>query len=282
MGNPQNDKSQICSFRMCCYYGLSALYKQHGIQLLGGDALEFESLIFDAKRTSGTEFPDFTAHSGFLEHFEVSASSEGRKGSEYRQNIARQKEKMAAKIEAIEKEVEESYNGDFQIRQVGISSEAVNESYENFTKSFYRNWEKHIRSLDRYEYANNGIGVFLIDASKTLLRMKEIIAPGDPQDYLGGRIMHYSFLNEPRYTPYWDIYSLVRDKNLLNYMYDFRQKVKYVVFQSCKCYEVINLNNIPYDFKIYGCPGVNFGAISCITVPNIANESKEEHNNKDL
>ena len=47
-----------------------------------------------------------------------------------------------------------------------------------------------------------------------------------------------------------DCYRITRDKEILKYMYEFKEKIKYVIFIYGEKCEIIKLENIPYILKL--------------------------------
>ena len=70
-------------------------------------------------------------------------------------------------------------------------------------------------------------------------------------------------------------YRLSRDKALLNYMHDFRDEIKYVIFVNPQRVEVIRIENIPYllqlmpwDYAIYPMHVCTIASVHNISIPN--------------
>ena len=103
-----------------------------------------------------SQFPDFLFDGGFIEHFQVSAANENKKGSAY--NIALNRFEKSRKL-AFEKEKTEflqspprnnKLKDTYDIKVVSHEMESPQYSYHGFVQSFKRNFEKHIKSLQKY------------------------------------------------------------------------------------------------------------------------------------
>ena len=92
-------------------------------------------------------------------------------------------------------------------------------SYENFIKLFKRNFEKHIKSLQKYK-GDKSIGIFLIElvgANITIMRN----------------------------NCYRAFYRLAVDQELLTYINQYTEYLKFIIFASADSYEILELNEIP-------------------------------------
>ena len=170
-------------------------------------------------------FPDFVRPDGFIEHFQVTAAIETKKGSKH--NIAMNVFERDSKI-VFEQESKEFLRlpprqnapaGTYGLRVTKHIMPAPDYSYENFVHSFRRNFEKHIRHLQEYN-GDKAIGVFLI----------ELVGA------------HITIEQDGRYT---EAYRLAHDCSLLSYIYGFSEQVQYVVFADGDDYELIETKNIP-------------------------------------
>ena len=92
-------------------------------------------------------------------------------------------------------------------------------SYENFVKSFKRKCEKHIKSLQKYK-GDKSIGIFLIElvgANITIMRNNYFRA----------------------------FYRLAVDQELLTYINQYAEYLKFIIFASADSYEILELNEVP-------------------------------------
>ena len=92
-------------------------------------------------------------------------------------------------------------------------------SYDYYEKSFKKNFECHVKSLENYTGAKD-IGAFLIEQS------------GAP----------ITILKDNKFV---DFYHLHMDEKMLDYLYDYKDKIKYVIFYHQTFCDIIALDNIP-------------------------------------
>lgn len=146
-----------------CLDKVNELFLQRKVTCLG----KCENLVFvkqafqRAKPNSAcSEFPDFLFDDGFIEHFQITSTAENRNGSEFRkeQNIFHKKceENIEAKTCTPHPPA-----GTFVLESCHMTMETPESSYNNFRKSFDRNWSHHIDS--RKTYVPSGKCIFLIE-----------------------------------------------------------------------------------------------------------------------
>lgn len=115
-----------------------------------------------------SKFPDFLLEGGFIEHFQVSAANENKKGSAH--NIAvndfeksseltfeKEKTKFLQSPSRVDPKIDT-----YDLRVIEQEMESPVYSYDGFICSFKRNFEKHIKSLKDYT-GNKSIAIFLIE-----------------------------------------------------------------------------------------------------------------------
>lgn len=170
-------------------------------------------------------FPDFMFDGGFIEHFQVSAANENKKGSKH--NIAVNDFERKSK-ETFEQEKNEFLQspprknpviGTYDMKVVKHEMACPEYSYENFVKSFKRNFEKHIKSLQKYK-GDKSIGIFLIElvgANITIMRNNCFRA----------------------------FYRLAVDQELLTYINQYAEYLNFIIFASADRYELLELSEIP-------------------------------------
>ena len=200
------------------------------------DFIEILNAIRTAKEnTNLSEFPDFLLEDGFIEHFQITASKENRKGSAEKIDLALFNKK-------IDEEVNEFYNycndkpSYNQVRSKEWGRDNLPEySYENLKFSFISNFEKHIKSLEKYK-GKKDLSAFLIENEEVNLEMYE---------------NKHIDTKKPSFTrqEHFIRYMLSRDKNMLNYIYNFKDKIKYIIYFYEENFEVIKVENIPELFK---------------------------------
>lgn len=198
------------------------------VKKLAKDKNDTRLLSFLYKATANSEsslFPDFLFDGGFIEHFQVSAANENKKGSKH--NIAVNDFERESK-ETFEQEKIEFLQSpprknpvigtyDLKVTKHEMVCPAYN--YESFVKSFKRNFEKHIKSLQNYTGVKS-IGIFLIElvgANITIMRNNCFIA----------------------------FYRLAFDRKLLTYINQYADYLKFIIFASADSYELLELKEIP-------------------------------------
>lgn len=199
------------------------------------DCSRFEEAFRSAgPNENSSEFPDFKFKGGFIEHFQVTSSATDRKG-------AKHKKEENAFHETIEKqiaEIETDLNNAPCFGVVKSKSRCHSypaHSYGDFKKSFKNTWNKHIESLKKYSGEKNN-GIFLIEYNERILMMSENTLSDVKEGILYGDLMC-----QPK--PFY--YRLSRDKIMLDFMYEFKDLMKFVVYVCHDGVEIIKLENIP-------------------------------------
>ncbi len=186
----------------------------------------FESAVANSDSNA---FPDFVHPDGFIEHFQVTAANETKKGSKH--NIATNVFERDSKI-AFEQESKEFLQlpprqntpaGTYGLQVTKHIMQMPDYSYENFVHSFRRNFEKHIQHLQEYK-GEKTIGVFLIELVGAHITIEQ-----------NGRFK--------------ESYHLTDDQKLLSYIHSFSEQVQYVVFADGDDYELIETKNIPITLR---------------------------------
>ncbi len=164
------------------------------------------------------DFPDFFFDGGIIEHFEVTASDETHKGSQYKIDDAYCQREKDKHFKQLDKEFIDSphHPGTMKAETVEDTHECF--SYESFIKSFKRNVEHHLDSLKKSKYANQ-IVVFLIEQQGASLSV-----------YINNIFNRFYMLSE--------------DKNILEYIKEILTDVDYIIFVATDRYEVIDLSKI--------------------------------------
>lgn len=164
-----------------------------------------------------SEFPDFIFENGFIEHFQVTSAKETKKGSKSAEASASfEKECESANEEMLKTLMQSHEVNQFYTHQMEMDCPEC--SYEYYEKSFKKNFEHHIESLERYTGAKN-VGIFLIEQS------------GSP----------ITILKDNKFV---DFYHLQMDALLLDYLYQYKDKLKYVVFYHQTFCDIISLKDI--------------------------------------
>lgn len=213
--------------------------------LLEYDRLEFSKIIRSAGlNPAANDFPDLLFSNGFIEHFQITSSkSSKRKGSTQEQFSGKVRREECTQKKEWEKD--ESFTG---TRSKSWVVESAEHSYTYLVNSFKRSWEDHIESLQNYGGCKN-VGIFMIEYPDIALSMHE----QKYGDWIDG-MAQGDFCDEEQHR----CYRLSRDKQLLNYIYSYRDQIKYVIFVYQDHFEVIKLDSIPqllklmpWDFLIY-------------------------------
>ncbi|MGB3161776.1 MAG: hypothetical protein WBA84_11080 [Carnobacterium sp.] len=184
------------------------------------------------------EFPDFVFPNGFVEHFMITSSKLDKKGAAHKIAIS----KFEQKNEELAKKLSDqkpTYRNSFEYN---------GHSHSNLVNSFEINWNKHIGSLEKYRGKKDN-GIFLVEYFDTAaLSMAELKLEGTDGLFTGD----YKLEQEIIYG-----YRLSRDKKLLKWLYQFEDRIEYVIFLTEESVEIIKLSNIlkllkvlPYDYAI--------------------------------
>lgn len=189
-----------------------------------------------------SRFPDFVFDGGFIEHFDITSSHSNRNGSTMKIEQHSLQKEAEVKEKALMDEMSETpcYDGQTMITDKWHSKH----SYDDFCLSFKKNWEKHIDSLEKYT-GNKNIGIFMVQYNDSALVMDALYPDMKRELYYG------DLLERPKYRGY----RLTHDSTMLEYIYQYKDKMKYVAFfnndgfhgQRC---EIICVENIPEILKI--------------------------------
>lgn len=207
---------------LACLNKIKDAYINYGVlkkEFDNSDYLIMESVFNSAyQNKEHNNFPDFFFDSGIIEHFEVTASEETRKGSKYKIDDVGKKKETDQYFNELDEEFlqSEHHPGTFVTKSREDTHECF--SYEAFEKSFKRNTNKHLVSLRKSLY-NDKIVVFLIEQQ-------------------GARLCIYA--NDRFYK----FYTLSEDKNLLLYIKENMGGVNYIIFTASDSYEILDLAKI--------------------------------------
>ena len=175
----------------------------------------------------------------FIEHFQNTTKKTNKNGAKQLEELSRFKNK----VEKATQRLEEEWNDNPDCNKIRSESWAMKypeHSYKYLCKSFKRNWENHIASYNKYK-GNKQIGIFMVEYSDLVLTMYENVYT----DWIN--CMTNGDFREPEKVKF---YRLTRDKNLLEYIYSFKEDIKYVFFVYGKDCEIIKLESIPYLLKL--------------------------------
>lgn len=244
---------------------LNSDVNKHLFGLLPEDSEELASILLNAKpNNNSSEFPDFIFEKGFIEHFQITSSKETRKGA--KQKI--ESVKFEKKVEKENKEFEDFCNSNPDFNNCRTKSWEMNNSelsYDYLVKSFKKNLEKHLKSMEKYE-GEKEIPVFLVVLSNSALGMFE------NKFYEWKNFMYHGDFKLGENFKY---YRVSRDKNLLNYLYELKDNIKYFIFLNQNCIEIIKTENIyyflnllPYDFLIEPMNVNRVISNTCLSIKN--------------
>lgn len=228
------------------------------------DCDRIEKMFLSAVPNSrSSEFPDFICNGGFIEHFQISSGRMTKKGSLHKQNEAKYNNDYETGLEEFKAKIdEEPIMG--VCRSYSLDMEYKEHSYENLVCSMEKTFEHHIDSMHKY---NNGanIGVFLIEYSEMALSMFE-----DRYAEMNG--LQVGDFHKPEH---FSDYRLSRDKNMLDFIYKYRQEIQYIVYLSRTSVEIISVENIPklksllpWEYRIAAMHMVEHRAAYTISVPD--------------
>lgn len=183
--------------------------------------------------------PDFIFQKGFIEHFQVTSSKTTRKGAEHKKDEQAFKSAVQKEQEEVRKQWEHEMECN-TLRSTSWTFEYGAHSYEDLKKSFQDSWEKHLQSLEKYN-GTKEIGIFMIEYDESALGMIECVYT----DWINGMSQ-----GDMRKQEDFKNYRLSRDKKILNYIYQFKDKIRYVIYVYRDGFEIIRTDNIPYLLKL--------------------------------
>ena len=174
-----------------------------------------------------TEFPDFICDGGFIEHFQVSAAKENRKGS-FHNITANEFERYYNEAlnnncnEAVESKAKNLYDlsptYELSVDKMSWKSAPGEYSYDYFIESIKKNLINHIESLHR---CNVGI--------QTCIFMAQ---------YVGSRIY---IEDKGKFSA---VYTIAKDRNLLNYLTLYKSDLDYFLIVYNDCIDIIDMSKI--------------------------------------
>lgn len=215
----KNLKAQDNREQSCLDYVRSNLSKEVCFGVSGQKYIELELFLKNAKlNKSSSKFPDFIFKDGFIEHFKVTSSFEGRKGA--KQKIASSNLKNNSKKDFINK-----LDGSEVNAVINHSSTRSFEehSHNNIVYSIQKNWEKHIKSYESYSTQCKH-GIFLLQYTDT--NIETAILRGDKLEKV------------------FESYRISVDKDLLKWIYKYKEKIEYLILFNSLSIEVVRLDQI--------------------------------------
>lgn len=186
--------------------------------LLEEDRSKIENALRKAKQNPNkSEFPDFLLENGFIEHFQVTSSKTNRKGSVHKKKEQEFKRRVSDELEKTKVEWCEVPSYD-KVRSKNWSLSNPEHSYEYFVESFHNTWKHHVDSLNKYS-GRKEVGAFLVEYAEIALSMFENVYAEWKDGMSQG---------DMRVPEKWDCYRLSRDKNLLEFIYQYKGQIDYV------------------------------------------------------
>lgn len=232
--------------------------------LLREDRIEIEQILRNAQpNEKASEFPDFIFSNGFIEHFQVSSSKTTRKGAKHTKEMSCFISKVNREKEDLEQKWNQSPSFD-KIRSEQWIMDNPEHSHTYLISSFENNWKNHIESLNKYT-GNKNVGIFMVEYPEFALSMCENVYA----DWKDG-MSHGDMREQEQFRSY----RLSRDKKMLNFIYHYKEQIKYIIFVYYTDFEIIRLENIPYllnlipwDYVIYPMAVKTISSLYNITVP---------------
>lgn len=169
-----------------------------------------------------SSFPDFLFENGFIEHFQITAAKETKKGSVHKQTQARFHRETAKKFQQMSEALQKAMPENSLTCEIN-EMEPPPYTYEQYIASFQRNWQHHIDSLQKYTGCRE-IGIFLVEYQ------------GPP----------FKILWKGEFV---DFYGLHKDVPMLEYIANYKDHLSYVIFVDSLSCEVIKLDDIPALIK---------------------------------
>lgn len=259
------DKERVWYINSDCYKSFFGLTEE--------DRFEIEGILRNAfSNPNSSEFPDFIFDNGFIEHFKVSSSKTTRQGATHLKEEKEFQRKVEMETQMLEAEWNEvpSFN---QVRTKTWTHNNPAHSYNYLSESFRSSWEHHCTSMRKYS-GRKDVGIFLIEYPETALTMFENIYDGWIDGMSQGDMREQESFKE---------YRLSRDKELLNFIYQQRDEIKYVLFVNPERFEVIRTDNIPcllklmpWDYVIYPMCVTSTSSLYNISVFNEAGGDADE------
>lgn len=180
---------------------------------------ELQKWLKEAKpNQNSNEFPDIRFEDGFIEHFKVTSSSEGKKGAKQKKESSilenYSKTTFLSNLDSSQEDmlVSNSFSREFE-----------QHTYLNIVKSIKRNWKKHIESYEK-QTSPSKHGIFLLE-------------------YIDINIQT-AINRENEKLKIYESYRISADKYLLEWIHRFKEKIEYLILINPLSIEVIRLDQI--------------------------------------
>lgn len=230
----RNLKCQDKIEQRCLDYVRNNLSKEVCFGVSDQQYVELEKYLKDAElNKSSSKFPDFIFKNGFIEHFSVTSSFEGRKGAKQKSVSSNLKNKSE---KAFLNKLEDS-----EVNTVITQSSPQlfeDHSHINVINSIQKNWKKHMKSYESYSFQCKH-GIFLLEYIDINLQT--------------------AICREDKPADIFESYRISADKDLLKWIYNFKEKIEYLILFNSLSIEIIRLDKI---LEIISCiPNVIFAPI---------------------
>lgn len=230
---------------------------------------EFRQLLLSVESndsSSKTVFPDFISENGFIEHFHVTSGNSSRKGYDITKEESKMQKSHNNFMKNISDNLPKDNNGNILFSQHHTSFWRKNDSVDNFHKSFKVCWEDHIDHLRDYA-GNKHISCFMISSDDVLAVYEHL----EDENGVGfGDLSRTDRIN----------FCLSYDYELLDYIYDYRDEIDYVIYYNTfRGYvEVIKVSNIPaikaylpdHRWKLYPLQCMETSSTYGVHIPNFS------------
>lgn len=215
----ENQKYQDTIEQRCMDLVRNKVNKKDCFGISNQQYLELQKWLKDAKSNQNSnEFPDFIFEDGFIEHFSVTSSSEGRKGAKQKQeSMILKKMSETTFIKNLDSNEEDT------LLCKSFYRPFEQHTHLNIVNSIKKNWLKHIKSYEK-KVSPSKHGIFLLD-------------------YIDINIQT-AIIRENERAEIFDSYRISADKNLLEWIYTFKEKIEYLILSNHFSTEVIRLDQI--------------------------------------
>ena len=179
----------------------------------------FGSILLSSKcNNDSSKFPDFFFDGGIIEHFQVTASAESKKGSSFKIKERINDRQAQENFKITDDQFRSSEYMPYTLSVAENRDEYDNFSYDDFLISFKKNFIKHNDSLTKSNYLNQVV-VFMIEQDDSRLGV-----------WQNNHFLHF--------------YHIYEDKEVLSFLKQYSNNVRYVIFIAVDGIEIIDLNNI--------------------------------------
>ena len=202
------EKVKSCFFRC----------EQAKIEFNNSDVLIEKILLSSRDNKNNNDFPDFFFDGGIIEHFQVTASAETKKGSSFRIEEEQNKKQAEENFRKADKEFQNSKHVPNTFSVAENLDEYENFSYEAFLFSFKKNFINHYQSLIKSDFLGKTV-VFLIEQDDSRLGI-----------WNGNTFLRF--------------YSIHEDKNVLEFLKEYSNQVRIIIFIAVDGIEIIDLSKI--------------------------------------